>query len=451
MFEERKMPRISDFKLLIIGAFFMINPMIAFVDVIPDFFGCARIVYALHRLSSVSPELENAGVYFKYMIFSALGRFLLLFAIPNMDETMMLSMALVFGVIEVGIMLMGMPALYDGLAYLNVRYGGKAQEMPELKIVGIAFIGARGFLSMLPYIESLMIKEETEDSISAAVDELATGSYTLLLTLVNVVVTLIFAIFWIAMMIYYLRNLIKDKEFCERVYDAYNEKNYKEPEFFLRRTLLFALKLLMWSAPFLFDLLGDGKNVIPDVIFAAGAVWAAWLLRKRFDDMKPVMISGIVYGVISVVNLLVYNNFMKERFYARFDMVLIRFAGEYYLAIAVAAVETIALIVFAYYLRRVFMPMVETHSVQIVPKEFIRSALNNEKFVQVSHRLLNAYTAILVAVAVSGTGLTALLLPFPEYHLIHTALNISFFVLSIILTSRMEKGILVRYERPSDV
>ena len=351
--------------------------MIAFVDVIPDFFGCALIVYALHRLSSVSPELENAEVYFKYMIFSALGRFLLLFAIPNMDETMMLSMALVFGVIEVGIMLMGMPALYDGLAYLNVRYSGKAQEMPELKIVGIAFIGARGFLSMLPYIESLMIKEETEDSISAAVDELATGSYTLLLTLVNVVVTLIFAIFWIAMMIYYLRNFIKDKEFCQRVYDAYDEKNHKEPEFFLRRTLLFALKLLMWSAPFLFDLLGDGKNVIPDVIFAAGAVWAAWLLRKRFDGMKPVMISGIVYGVVSIVNLLVYNNFMKERFYARFDMVLIRFAGEYYLAIAVAAVETVALIVFAYYLRRVFMPMVETHSVQIVPKEFIRSALNN--------------------------------------------------------------------------
>ena len=68
MFEERKMPRVTDFTLIIIGAFFMINPMIAFIDVIPDFIGCALIVYALHRLSSVSPELEEAEKYFKYFI-----------------------------------------------------------------------------------------------------------------------------------------------------------------------------------------------------------------------------------------------------------------------------------------------------------------------------------------------------------------------------------------------
>ncbi|MBQ9691883.1 MAG: hypothetical protein IJV70_01845 [Clostridia bacterium] len=451
MFEERKMPRVTDFTLLIIGALFMINPMIAFVDVIPDFFGCALIVYALHRLSSVSPELEEAEKYFKYMIFASAGRVLILFANPGFDDVMLLTMAMVFGVIDVGIMLAGMPVFYEGLAYLNVRYGGKAQEMPEFKIVGIAFIGARGFLSMLPYIESLMIEEQTDESISAAVDELATGSYTLLLMLVNVVVTLIFAAFWIVMLWTYLRAFIKDREFCERVYAAYEEKNHKEPEFFLRRTLLFAVKILMWSAPFLFDLLGDGKNVIPDVIFAVGAVWAAWILRKRFEDMKPVMISGAVYGVLSVVNFFVYNGFMQKRFFARFDMVLIRFASEYYVAIAFSVIETVALIVFAYYLRRVFMPMVETHSVQIVPREFVRSARNNEIYVQNSHKLLNAYTALLVTVAVSGTGLTALLLPFPEYHLIHTAFNIAFFVVSLVLTSRMEKGILARYERASDV
>ena len=451
MFEGKKMPGITDFTLLIIGALFMINPMIAFVDVIPDLFGCAIIAYALHRLSSVSPELEDAEKYFKYMILASAGRILILFANPGFDDVMLLTLAMVFGVIDVGIMLAGMPAFYEGLAYLNVRYGGKAQEMPEFKIVGIAFIGARGFLSMLPYIESLMIKEETEDSISAAVEEAANGGYAVILMLVNVVATLIFAAFWITMLVTYLRAFTKDKEFCQRVYDAYEEKNHKEPEFFLRRTLLFALKILMWSAVFLFDLLGDGKNVIPDVIFAAGVIWVAYILRKRFENMKPIMISGAVYGVLSIVNHIVYNDFMAARFFARFDLVLMRYASEYYIAIAVSVVETIALIFLAYYLRRAFMPMVETHSVPIVPKEFIRSARNNEIYVQNSHKLLNAYTALLITVAVSGTGLTALLLPFPEYHLIHTAFNIAFFVLSLILTSRMEKGILARYERISDI
>jgi hypothetical protein len=253
------------------------------------------------------------------------------------------------------------------------------------------------------------------------------------------------------MLINYVGTCAKDKEFCERVYEAYNEKNRKEPEFFLRRTLLFALKLLMWCAIFLYDLIGNGQNIIPDVLFAAGAVWAAWLLWKHFDNIKPVMISGIVYGALSIVNFFVYNNFMQKRFFARFDMVLVRFLNEYIFAIVFSAIETIALIIFIYHLRKLFIPMVETHSMQIVPKEFVRSARENERFAIVSRRLLNAYTALGMIAAVSGTALTAFLLPLPEYRLLHTALNVAFFVVSLVLTARMEKGILTRYERASDI
>jgi len=406
MLEQKNTPKISDFALIIIGAFFMINPMIAFIDVIPDFFGCALIIYALHRLSSISPELEEAEKYFKYMLLSSVGRVLMLFFNSGIDETMMLSLALIFGVIEVGIIIAAIPAFYEGLAYLTVRYSGKAKEMPELKIVSIAFFAARGFLSMLPYIEALMI-EAPDDVINSMQTEPATGNYTALLTLVNVVVTLIIAAFWMTMLINYVGTCAKDKEFCERVYEAYNEKNRKEPEFFLRRTLLFALKLLMWSPIFLFDLIGNGQNIIPDVLFAAAAVWAAWLLKKYFDDMKPVMISGAAYGVLSIVNFFIYNNFMQKRFFARFDMVLVRFLNEYIVAIVFSALETIALIVFIWQLRKVFTPMVETHSVQIVPKEFVRSARENEQFAVVSHRILNAYTALGIIVAVSGTALAA--------------------------------------------
>ena len=110
MFEEKRVPKVTDFTLILIGALFMVNPMIAFVDVIPDLFGCAIIVYALHRLSSVSPELEEAEKYFKYMILASAGRILILFANPGFDDVMLLTMAMVFGVIDVGIMLAGMPA-----------------------------------------------------------------------------------------------------------------------------------------------------------------------------------------------------------------------------------------------------------------------------------------------------------------------------------------------------
>lgn len=446
--EKRTVPRINDFMLIMIGFLFMLNPMIAYIDIIPDLFGCGLIIYALRRLSSVSPELEEAVNYFKYMLFASLGRIIILFANPGYDDTIKLTFSLIFAVIEFGIMMMAFPLLYDGLAYLNVRYEGNAQEVPEFKVAGSLFFAIRGFFSLVPHLQSIMT-DNSGDILSST--ETVMENHSGILMLVNIVITLIFAIFFISITFSYLLKFAKDKEYLLRVYTAYNEKNRKEPEFFIRRDLVLVSAILCYGAFFTIDFLGDGKNYLPDLLFSCAVIWAAYVLRKYLHNVRPVIICAAIHAVFSAINFSVYNKFMEKRFFARFDMVLTTFVNEYYVALIFSAAETVALIVLALQLKKLIVPVITEHTVQTIPKEFVRTAKNNEKELRFSLKLTTVYVIALIVTAISGTGLTALLLPFPEYWMIHALICVIFAVISLNLTSRIKNGVLRKYERPSDI
>ena len=99
-----------DLMLIIVGMAFMLNPMIAILDIFPDFIGCILILIGLNRISSISPELDDARPYFRYMMYASLARTLIFFASGTFDDVMRLSVTLIFGVIELGLAVMANPA-----------------------------------------------------------------------------------------------------------------------------------------------------------------------------------------------------------------------------------------------------------------------------------------------------------------------------------------------------
>ena len=66
--ESLKGKGFMEFALITAGLLFLMNPLIAIVDIFPDFIGCILILLGINRLRAVSPELDDAVPIIKYMI-----------------------------------------------------------------------------------------------------------------------------------------------------------------------------------------------------------------------------------------------------------------------------------------------------------------------------------------------------------------------------------------------
>lgn len=440
-----------ELKLIIVGIFFMLNPMVAVLDVLPDVIGCVLIFYALTRLSSVSPELETAQPYFKYMAYVSLVRSICFFASGSFDDVMRLSITLIFAVVEFGLALMAFSALYDGIEYLNVRYSGHVKGTPEIKFMSTLFFGVRGFMSVLPMLGSVLNMNDGEIITSGDQLKDTWSSYTSLLTLVNVVITLVFAAFWFKMILGYVGALSKEKEFCDGIRASYEQKKAEDPEFFTRRTIMFFCAVMGYSAFFLIDIIGDGINIIPDFIFGAVSVFAVFVCGKYLAHAKKTAVSGCVYTALSVVNFFVFNRFMKKRFYAPFKLVISNFVWEYVVLIAAALLEAAALAVYARYLFDGLNALIDGHSVREAPAGFIRTAEENRKLRRALRIKLVVYTVSLVVTALSTLLFSVLLLPLPLYRIIHSVLNIAFVFVSITFFSSLSAAVKKKYERVTDI
>lgn len=443
----------SEFVILIVGVFFFFNPMLSLLDLLPDFIGCALIIYALNRLSPVSSELENACTYFKYMMLTSVVRLFVTMANPGFDDVMSLSIILIFGIVEFGIAFAALSAMCDGLAFLNARFNGKTKESPEMRYVGLAFFAMRGFSAILAFLPTV-IRNDEDDFITGGAPA-AVSDYSSLLMLVNIVLTLIFAVFFATVLISYVGKLSRDREMRGEIALALEVKGQKEPEFFIRKTFDFSFKLIAYSPLFLIDFIGDGINYIPDALFGALSVWAVLLMGRYASGYRRVAICGGIYTAISMANFFIFNSFMKRRYFLAFFRLITNYLPEYIFAVAFTAAETVSLCIYFIMLAKFLIPIAHTHAIWDVPPEFVKMRKETDKYISVSKLLIKLLMIFGIFISLLGTLYTSLLHFFNYYNfpyiMVHLIFNIIFFAFSSTVMLRMRSGMLKRYEKPSDI
>lgn len=445
--------------LITVGSFFFLNPMIALFDLIPDLIGCALIMFGLHRLSPLASDFENAFGYFKYMILASAARIAVALASSGFDGVTMLSVSLILGLVETGIAFAALGALCEGLSTLELKFDGAVNEQTDLKSIGVAFFAARSVSSMLPYVTSVL--SDSDDLITG--ESYAGAEYSAILLLVNVAVTVVFAVFFVIAVTHSVGRLARRASLVSELHSAIDEKKLCDPDLFVRKNMTFALTLLAYSPLFLIDVIGGlpvgGKNFLPDFGFGLIVIWSVWLLSKQIGGSKPVLISGTVYTVLSAVSFFVYNDFLSRHYYTDFDLIILKFTGQYIVAVVFAALETAALIVLAVMLVKFLTPIATHYAIPDVPPEFIRLTEQNEKARARSLTFLKSTGAFLCFIAVMGLALVCCLQMFDvsyddinfPFLLVHVALNIVFYATFSTAILRMKAGVLKRYERPSDV
>ncbi len=438
-----------EFTLITVGLLFLMNPLIAIVDILPDFIGCIIMLLGINRLRAVSPELDDTVAVLKYMIFASLARTVSFFASGSFDEITSLSVTIIFALLEFALGASMLSSLQSGLAYLNIRYEGKTKESSEMRNVGVVFLAAKGILSVIPQLGAI-----ASDSENILVD-ISEGwaAFSGLLNLSNIVITLIFAAFFSLSVFNYVGKMARDRAFLLSINAAYDKKRRENPNFFIRRTLLFAIAFLSVSPFFFIDFIGDGKNYIPDFLFAAASLFGIYVLSKRTEVKKEVFISGAVYFLLSVADYTYYMIFMEKRFFASFRIIRERFLWEYILLLALAVLSAAALIVYLRYLFSLLYTFTDSHVACELSEEYVRSNRLNVEFVRNTKRLIKVFTAFGVLNAVSSVAFSALILIVPEYWMLNLAISITVFCLSLVLFNRIKEGVISKYglETDSDV
>ncbi len=441
-----------EFTLITVGLLFLMNPLIGILDILPDFLGCLIILLGINRLRAVSPELDDTVPIIKYMTWASLARTLTFFVSGGFDEITHLSITIIFAVIEFGLGAAMISALYNGLAYLNIRYDGKVKEAPEFRYIGAVFLAAKGLFSVIPQLGA--IASESTDITENVTETWA--AFSGLLNVSNVFLTLVFAIFWGYTVLNYIGRMARDKNFCSLIRQEYNIKRETVPNLFIRRTLIFGFSCLTASAFFLIDFIGDGKNYIPDFIFGAASLFGIYVISKYTKVRRPVFISGGIYTAISLVDHVYYNSIMEKRFYASIRLLFQQseigrqFLTEYIFLIIFAVLSATALIIYLCYIYGFLKNVLQDHVVCDFSEEYVKSNKLNQLQVNKIRKFIKVFFVLGIISAASSVAFSSLILIWSEIWMINLAVNIAVFCYASALFTKFKEGVIEKYELETD-
>lgn len=111
---------------IIAGILFFLNPNVEIIDILPDFIGCALLLWGTRRLCACSEKGAAAGKAFRILLLLNLAKtisLLLFFIISESEMTWMLLLTSVFGILEAALFLYGLQMLHDTVLFTAMLHG----------------------------------------------------------------------------------------------------------------------------------------------------------------------------------------------------------------------------------------------------------------------------------------------------------------------------------------
>lgn len=338
---------------IIASFFFLFNPDITVIDVLPDALGYLLICAGLTQLSFINPSLEEAGEKFKKMIFVSLGKFVavfLLFGLFNERERPygFLLFTFSFLVLDLIFLLPAVKSLFEGLIYLagqhksEVAYRRKPAKdilskrnidhLPKKKQEKLIFrqerINRRA-ARRKTYIERIYrytivffvikaIGYVLPEFTVLTKDEYIDGSFIMYMyenigkyRILAFLIVLILGIIWLCRSAAFFAGICKEKDFVDKLKGDFLGKILPREGLFVKRAIKNALIMFGAGAIFgidfhvsvTFDNIASAGitlskitlNIIPDVISAAFFLAGAIILRNYITNHKKLLVSSSVY------------------------------------------------------------------------------------------------------------------------------------------------------------
>lgn len=314
-----KLKKNMGFGQIIAAVFFLFNPDISIIDVLPDFIGYMLMASGLSHLAMINNELEEAYAKFKKMIIVGLCKPLaifLLYGVFDSSEHASGSLLFVFSfaVVELIFAIPAYACLFDGIIYLSGRRGARAVFKPKgKKTVGekakrftFVFIIAKAVCAILPETLSLTMTEYTDGNTMYLYDFI--GHFRVIFF----TVALVFGIIWLCKSVALLTAVKNEREFIDSLSESFKEKLETKEGVFIQRNLYRGFLVLIAGAFLCIDFHAPDYNVIPDCVAALVLGIGAYMLGKYLLGYKKAMIASSVYLAVSVIASLLKISFLDE-------------------------------------------------------------------------------------------------------------------------------------------
>lgn len=426
------------FAYIFAGFVFLFNPNFNILDVLPDFIGCALIIYGMAKLRDFAPALADSRAAFTRLMFASAAKTAVNFIMPGLsDQGYLLVFTFVFTLIEVAFLLPAMTNFFEGMFFVGTVYDGGAMvgELTRAKTISVVFVISRGVLTLLPEFVYLYVDESIGYVLAA---------YKTPLMIISLLLSAAIGIAWLVEMKKFFGLVRADVNFIGRIETYYREYIAPNANMFLRRAMKNAMTFFIIGTVFLCDLCIDGIDILPDPIGAAMLIIGIMLIRKYTPEYKPVLYALCGYFALSTAAWL-YNRGFAVEYYASgvsrsveaYRMFTINSAIQIVGAVLLSAV----IIMFGGYLSTV----IKLHTGRDLQSEFA-SVREKEEAVKRSLNVKCAvFTVFGVIAALSCAVNMVCLYKFEEYWMINSVINIIWIVTVSKLTYDLNYRIEEKY------
>ena len=345
----KKLNRYLGFGYMLAGAFFLFEPYIGIIDLLPDALGYLLICLGLYRLADLDERLSEALKGARSLALVGIARWVAMFLVfgfvsPAEQPVFMLLMLFSLGGLDCILLIPMWKHLGGGLQYLGARSDATAMldrkkmngkqgtynVVEKYTAVTTVFFMLHELLAILPELTVL-----THEKGGA---ELGQGTryydFVGLFRGIGILLSLILGIAWLILTIRFVRKLKGDKPFFARVSERYTAEILPRHDMWAMRAVRASMVCLITSAVLSLDFYLDNVNILPDVLAAILLFMAVWFLRPYVGKTAPLFAASAVFGVVSMIpwilqlrKYFVLNDlgdvFRSDKVYARWETAML--------------------------------------------------------------------------------------------------------------------------------
>ena len=299
------------------GAFFLFDPFVSVLDMLPDALGYLFLLWGLYRLSDMDDRLMEAAKGMRLLAVIGLARpvaLLMAFGLVSpVEQPVFILLALfTLGVLDCIVLIPMWKNLCGGLLYLGSRNDATAlldrrrrngqpgtyNAMEKYTAYSVFFFIARECLVILPEVTVLFHEKGGVELNEASRLYDFVGLYRV----VGMAVSLVLGLIWLIQTIRLFRRIKGDTPLWERLTHKYCTEVLVRHDLFAMRAVKLSLGCLIIATVCSLDLYLDGVNVIPDVFSALFLGMSLLFLRRYTGKNLPAAVTTAAYGLFAAIS-----------------------------------------------------------------------------------------------------------------------------------------------------
>ncbi|MGN1094863.1 MAG: hypothetical protein ACI4QR_00585, partial [Eubacteriales bacterium] len=287
---------------ILAGAFFLFDPHINVIDILPDVIGYLLINYGLSKVSDIDVKSAQTKRRMGYALAISAGEFaaMLMSFIMKFDSTLVLVFTFVFSLFKLLFILPAFMSFFESFEYIQLRFSEnfRFENIENLRKMTTVFLSVQAGGALIP--EFTALKSEYGYIESGGGNDFNIAVIRVMLIIICFAVSIIFGMVWLSMMIKYIRTLRRQKDFLAFLSEKYENEVACDSILMMKRSVKRFHSLLFLAMFFLICIPFDSYYVVPEFLFGIVMFFAFRFSGIYTENKKRIFVLCLSFTGVMV-------------------------------------------------------------------------------------------------------------------------------------------------------